>query len=163
MPPRSATVAIMLGIALWTVAPLATAGDKKGPSKDAVAKAETALKDHVEKAKATGGQLVRLETPALANDFPEDVFFALRFRLFPVARRLPEGMKASNIFVVSKKGKVMHLHDAKEMEKYFHKHLPAVKNKDHAQDALGAWLLLAQEFHQDGFFTFEILSKAFAI
>jgi hypothetical protein len=163
MPLRSTAIAIVLGIALWNVNHLVSAGDKTGPSKDAIAKAETALKEHLEKAKATGGQIVHLQTAALTKDFPQDIFFALRFRLFPVARVLPKGMKASNIFVVSKEGKVKHLHDAKELEKYFQKHLPAIKKQEQAQDALGGWLLLAQEFHQDGFFTFEILSKAFAI
>ena len=174
MPLRSAAIAIVLGIALVQVNHLradpafgnafrASAGDKTSPSKDAVAKAEAALKEHLEKAKATGGSILRLHNPALAKDFPEDVFFALRFRLFPVARRLPEGMKASNIFVVSKEGKVQHLRDAKELEKFFQKHLPAVKKQEQAQNALGGWLLLAQEFHQDGLFIFEVLSKAFAV
>jgi hypothetical protein len=163
MPLRTTVIAIVLGIALWNVNQSAPAGDKNGPSKDAVAKAETALKTHLEKIKATGGAIVHLHTPALAKDFPGDIFFALRFRLFPVARRLPEGMKASNIFVVSKEGKVQHLHDAKELEKYFQKHLPAVKKQQQAENALGGWLLLAQEFHQDGLFKFEILTKAFAV
>ena len=163
MPLRITVIVIVLGFALQSVRHLANAGDKTGPSKEAIAKAETALKEHLEKAKATGGRIVHLRTAALAKDFPDDTFFALRFQLFPVARRLPEGMKASNIFVVSKDGKVQHLRDAKELEKYFQKNLPAINKQDQAQDALGGWLLLAQEFHQDGFFAFEILTKAFAI
>jgi hypothetical protein len=159
MSLRVIVLAMVLGIVLGNVSQPAGAGDKK----DGVAKAEAALKEYLEKAKATGGAILRLQTPALAKDFPDDTFFALRFRLFPVARKLPEGMKASNIFVVSKEGKVKHLRDARELEKFFQKHLPTVKKQEQAQDALGGWLLLAQEFHQDGLFKFEVLTKDFAI
>jgi hypothetical protein len=163
MPLRSTAIALVLGIALCNVNYLVSAGEKEKPSQEAAGKAIIALKAHLEKAKATGGQILPIYSPALTKDFPEDIFLALRFRLFPVARRLPEGMKASNIFVVSKEGKVKHLRDAKELEKFFQKHLPAIKKQEQAQNALSGWLLLAQEFYQDGGFLFEVLTKAFAI
>src|SRR5260370_41395577 len=96
MDLRTTAIAIVLGFALVQINPLpaasdpafgnvfrASAGEKTGPSKEAIAKAETALKDHLEKAKATGGQIVHLQTAALAKEFPDDIFFALRLRLFP--------------------------------------------------------------------------------
>ena len=162
MPLRFIVIAIALGIAVGTLNQ-GRAGGKDDPSKAAMVKAVAALQTHLEKAKATGGQIVHLQAPALAKGFPEDIFLAVRFRIFPVARQLPKGMKPSNIFAVSKDGKVKHLSDAKELEKFFQEHLPAIKKQDLAQDALGGWLLLAQEFHQDGFFKFEVLSKAFAV
>src|SRR5438309_1342862 len=134
MPLRFTAIAVVLGIALWNLAPPVRSGDKKGPPKEAVANAEWELKGQLGKIKgAERGQIVPLHSPALDKALPKHFFFAVRFRQFPVARALPEGMKASNIFVVSKEGKEYSVHrlsDAKGLEKYFQKHLPAVKEQD---------------------------------
>ncbi len=141
---------------------LAAQKAEQGKVSEKVAKAKKALQEHVDEVKARGGQIVHLDSPALFKELPDQVFFALRFRQFPVARVLPKGMKASNLFAVSKEGKVLHVKDAKALEKFFRDKLPAVVKQPQVENALASWLALAQEFHQDGFFKFEILTKGFA-
>ena len=43
-----------------------------------------------EKIKGAYGQVIHIEEPSLAHCFPDEVFFAVRYRQFPVARQLPE-------------------------------------------------------------------------
>jgi hypothetical protein len=124
-----------------------------------VAKARTQLSEELAKLHANFGQVIWLHEPALTQAFPKDVFFAVRFRQFPVARILPKGMHASNVFVVPDGGKVHRLADDKALGKFFRKHLAPVKADKEAKRAVSAWLSLSQEFYQDGFFVFEILKK----
>src|SRR5262249_48859471 len=88
--------------------------------------------------------------------FPDHEFFAVRFRIYPVARVLPEGMKPSNIFAVSKAGKVQHLKDEKTLEGFFRTDGPAAKSNDDASALVQSWLSLSPEFLQDGFYKFEV-------
>src|SRR5262249_34082638 len=79
-------------------------------------------------------------------------------------RVLPKGMKPSNVFAVqNKESKVEHLNGVKPMQDFFRSHEPVVKNAKDARTILSAWLTLTQEFHQDGFFKFEILEKEFIV
>jgi hypothetical protein len=112
-------------------------------------------------AKGTGDITLKGEA-AVKKTFADYQIVNVRYRIFPVARILPKGLRASNLFAVDKDGKVEHLKDVKTLEKFFQEHQQAVKNKDGAGITLAAWLTLTQEFHQDGFFTFEILEKEFA-
>jgi hypothetical protein len=162
MVTRTLSVLFVLGI----FAGVAAAGQKadgKGPSPQAIEKAQKPLKEHLEGLKASHGQIIPITVPALVRDFPNDIFFAVRFRQFPVARVLPKGLRASNVFVVSKDDKVTHIRDDKDLEKYFRASLGAVKKQADAGHALSGWLALSQEFFQDGFFKFEILDKAFSV
>jgi hypothetical protein len=122
-------------------------------------KARARLDEHLGRLKARGGQVVRVETPAVARALPEVTFFAVRFRQFPVARVLPAGLSASNVFVVSKRGDVQRLAGVPALQKFFQNHGAAVTKAQQAKDAVVAWLTLSEEFHQDGFFKFEILRK----
>jgi len=133
----------------------AQAGVKAQPGGAAAEKAKAQLIEHLG-AKAKNGQIVYLDAPSLAKSFPDYQFFALRFRQFPVARVLPEGMKASNVFAVSKDGKVEHLKDAKVLEGFFRTHGAAAKNEDTAGALNQGWLTLSQEFIQDGFYAFKL-------
>jgi len=72
--------------ALW-------AGAAAGQSKDDVDKAQKVVADHLAAIKGTAGQVLHLNEPDLAKAFPSDIFFAVRYRIYPVARVLPEGMK----------------------------------------------------------------------
>jgi hypothetical protein len=152
---------MLLLLAGWTIS--TTAAQDKGPSKEAVEKAEKVVKEHLEKIKGAGGQVLHLNDPALGVCFPKDVFFAVRYRLFPVAKVLPPGLRASNVFVVDKDGKLQHVKDNAALEKFFKEHRGAVKDKDAARETLASWLMLAQEFHQDGMFKFEVKKENFNI
>jgi hypothetical protein len=142
-----------------------TRGDEKqtGPSKEAVEKAQKVISEHLEKIKGTSGQVMHLSDASLGHCFPMDVFFTVRFRQFPVAKRLPEGLRAANVFVVNKDGKLLHVKDNAALEKFFKDHRGLVKDKDAARETLASWLTLAQEFHQDGMYKFEVKKGDFAI
>src|SRR6267142_1191280 len=107
-------------VAVWIcgTAPPSTGGEKARP-KEAIDKAQRAVTEHLEKIKGGHGQIVHLEDPSLASCFPDDVFFAVRYRQFPVARQLPEGLRASNVFVVRKNGKLLHVKDGRALEQFF--------------------------------------------
>jgi len=134
-----------------------TAQDKQGPSKEEIQKAEGQVKDFLAKLKGgEGGQILYLGNENLDKMFPKHRFFAVRYRIYPVARQMPEGMKPSNILVVPPNGRAEHLKDVKGLENYFKTNLPEVKANLDATFALLSWLTLTQEFHQDGFFKFKL-------
>jgi hypothetical protein len=124
-----------------------------------VLKAEKVLAEHLTELKAAHGQVVWIDAPAVAKALPKHAFFAVRFRQFPVARVLPEGLSASNVFAVPEGGKAQRLADAKALQKFFQDKLAPVKKAEPAKNAVIAWLSIAQEYVQDGFFKFEILDK----
>jgi hypothetical protein len=144
-------------IALALAAGAARVGESAQPGGPAKA-AEAAKKQLLEHLgdKAKNGQVIPIDAPGLKRSFPGYAFFALRFRIYPVARMIPKGMKASNVFAVAKDGRVEHLKDAKMLESFFRKHGPAAKRPDVAGDLVHGWLGLSQEFVQDGFYKFKL-------
>lgn len=118
-------------------------------------KAKEALDAHIKKINASGGSVVWIGEEALTKTFPKHQFFALRFRIYPVAKQLPEGMKPSNLFVVMG-DKVEQIKDAKELEAFFKANAPQVTTNDQAIKILHSWLALGQEFVQDGFYKFKL-------
>jgi hypothetical protein len=145
-------------VALGLCATAANAGDQAQPggsSKEAVEKAKKQLLEHLGD-KVKNGQVLHIDAAVLSKSFPGHEFFALRFRIYPVARVMPEGMKPSNVFAVSKDDKVEHLKDAKVLETFFRRNGTAAKNEETAGDLAQGWLWLAQEFVQDGFYKFKV-------
>ncbi len=119
------------------------------------AKAEKAVKDFLAEKKVEA-PVTPVTDEALKKAFPDTSFFAVVFRLYPVARLPPEPLKAQNVFAVGKDGKPAQITDAKGLESYFKDHLKGVKDDAAAKQAAGAWLALAQTFHQDGFYKFSV-------
>lgn len=154
----------MQRFALWVVVGVlaaaggAVAGDKKGdgPSKEDIQKAQGQVKEALAKIKGESGEILYLGNAELDKSFPNHRFFAVRYRIYPVARQLPEGMKPSNIFVVPANGRPEHLKDAKALENYFKTNLGEVKGKRSVVAAISSWLTLSPEFHQDGFYKFKL-------
>ncbi|MEI7688309.1 MAG: hypothetical protein WCL32_25160 [Planctomycetota bacterium] len=109
------------------------------------------------------GDFIPQSDAAVKQLFPDHRMVIVRFRIYPVARIIPEGLHPSNIFTVSKDGKVEHLSDVKTMEGFFRKHHAAAKSEKDAKAILAAWLTLTPEFHQDGFYKFDVLDKEFAV
>lgn len=137
-------------------------GDKKPPS-PALEKAIAAVQKHLDERGGRGAMILWKEEKAVASTFPNHSFVLARFRIYPVARELPEGMKPSNIFAVSGEGKLEPIRDTKALERFFQAHAQKVDSETVAAKALETWLTLSQEFHQDGFYKFEVLSKEFSI
>jgi hypothetical protein len=125
-------------------------------------KAVDAVKADMDKRKAQGAIILWKEEKGLAKTFPDYDFVVARFRQFPVARQLPEGLSAANVFAV-KDGKLQHLKDVKALQKFFKEHESPVKGEAQAKDAMTSWLALSQEYHQDGMFRFDILEKEYSV
>ena len=139
-----------------------SAQDEKPKLSEKDQKAQDAVQAHVGKLKGGEAAQYSVKTEkALGLTFPEHTFVIVRFRQFPIARQTPEGLEASNIFVVDKENKFDHLKGAKALEKFFQNNQPVVKEANDAKAVLASWLTLAQEFHQDGMYKFEVLQKDF--
>jgi|HubBroStandDraft_6_1064221.scaffolds.fasta_scaffold34679_2 hypothetical protein len=100
--------------------------------------------------------LVSLIERSLTRTFPEQRFFVLRFRQYPVARMPPKPLAANNLFAVNQNGRVRHLTDTKELENFVRAAMSRVTGVESAKEAVKAWLRLSEEFKQDGFFEFSI-------
>jgi hypothetical protein len=99
----------------------------------------------------------------LGRSFPNQRFFVLRFRQYPVARMAPKPLAANNLFAVTKNGRVRQLTATKGLEDFFRTTLDPVTDAESAKDAATAWLYLSEEFKQDGFFTFSIPEDSLAV
>lgn len=109
------------------------------------------------------GEVTAQSAVAVKKVLPDHQMVIVRFRIYPVARIMPEGLGASNIFAVSKDDKIEHIKDVKVLEKFIRTHQKAAKTEADAKGILGAWMTLTQEFHQDGMFKFEVLEKQFGV
>jgi hypothetical protein len=105
---------------------------------------------------AERGQIISVQDESLSHEFPGYSFYALRFRKYPVARLPPEPLKINNLFIVKPDGSVEHIVEPDTLKKFFRTALVPVTTQPRARDAAKAWLQLAQEFYQDGFFHFSI-------
>jgi len=105
---------------------------------------------------AERGQIISLKEDSLTREFPGYSFYVLRFRKYPVARLPPEPLKISNLFVVKPDGSLEHIVEPEILKKLFRISLVPITTQARAKDAAKAWLQLAQEFYQDGFFHFSI-------
>jgi hypothetical protein len=134
------------------------------PTAEEIQKATKAVDEKVKELK--GGQGL-LPTRHIADDsvqkaFPDQLFFAVHIRSFPVAFRPPPDSKIKNhnLFIVAKDGKILHLTEAKELEKFFKDTLPTARDDAALKTAVHAWLTLSPEFIQDGFYKFKIIDDA---
>jgi hypothetical protein len=142
---------------LLTAAPVP---EKEKVSADDIAKAEKMVKDEMARLKGENGAVMVVKDEPLARAFPRHVFITVFFRQFPVARVLPEGLSASNIFVVGPDSKLVHIKDAKALQGFFKNNLSGLQSDNQLKDVARAWLRLTQEFHQDGFFKFVLMDDS---
>jgi hypothetical protein len=129
---------------------------KKGPD-EALAKAKALVEKQVQDWKGNGFKAEVIEEKYVREMFPDHVFVAVRFPLWPVARPAPEPMKSQNLFAVSKEGKLTHLGDKEKLEEFFKSTLGAQLNQD---KTVRSWLRLRMEYIQDGFYKFKYPEKA---
>ena len=122
-----------------------------------VQKAQQQVDEHLKKLGGPVAQILWLEP--VSQTFPNHYFFAARYRQFPVARALPEGLQASNVFVVPKNGSLVRIKELKDLKDFMAKNLAAVKDEGTAKNAVKGCLHLAQEFHQDGFYKFSVVDE----
>jgi hypothetical protein len=150
-----ASTAYALIVGLAAVVP---AADKDKPSADDLKKAEKQVTDRLEELKAAGTKVDAISDEAVASALPGQLFFAVLFRQFPIARKPPEPLNSQNLFVVNAKGELKHLPDAKALEEHLKSKL-GVKDEKAAKEAALAYLRLVQEYFQDGFYTFKTVEE----
>jgi hypothetical protein len=85
--------------------------------------------------------------------FPDELYYSVHFRQYPVATLPPAGFSQQNVAAYSKGGTVRLFTKVEELKEHFQKALGAATNPN---QAAAAWLRLTQEFSQDGFFRFTI-------
>ncbi len=160
MKTRIVVVAVFLGAALALTCPASRAGDKKDPP----TKAKEALEQVNKHLDKIGGlksnpTVTVVDDAALEDIFPGQTFVAVRFRQYPVAFNPPEGLKSSNVFAVTKEGKMEAIGSVEELTKYFKSQQKANMTKFTEKNAgrwTQAWLALWQELLQDGFYGFDM-------
>jgi len=102
---------------------------------------------------ATGYTITAVTADYLDNSFPDTDFFEVRFRQYPVGVTTPEGLSASNLFLVQNETVFPQVNPA-DLEDFFFGELAPVQDEGQAEDAGLAWLRLSEAFSQDGFYTF---------
>ena len=137
------------------------------PAKRAIAtpeeidKAKKAVQQDLEALQAKSGSLQYLNAAALGELFPDQLFFSVLFRRYPVASLPGPPLKGSNVYVVAKAtGKLRRLTEVKELEDFVREALPAIRDVNQAKNAVRAWLELAQVFAQDGYYKFSLIEEA---
>jgi hypothetical protein len=150
---RLSTIMACAAAALLLAAIRLPAEDK--PAKDDNAKAQKIVQDALD-SKSVKVPPTAITDEAVTRAFPDHSFFAVVFRQYPVAIAPPEPFKSRNVFVVLPDGKLLHMTDTKELEKFFKNNLKAVKDDDSAKQAAQAWLVVSETFQQDGFFKFSV-------
>lgn len=105
---------------------------------------------------AERGQIIHVTEESLDRALPGYLFYVLRFRQYPVARRPPEPLGIDNLFIVNPDGSVAYLTDTAALESFFHAAIAPIRTETAAKEAVKTWLRLAQEFYQDGFFQFSV-------
>jgi hypothetical protein len=145
---------------LLAVAPVALADEVEPKhaklTKEQREKAEAAVKKYVEDAKATNGKLALITDEKLEKSVPAYLVYSITFRQFPIARALPAGFKAANVIVVNKDNKPKVINTQKDLQKFFQTNLAAASTDAKLKDAARAYVRVAQELHQDGFFSFKL-------
>lgn len=126
-------------------------------------KAAKALKEYLTKAKATTGTSAKIDDKSVDKALPSHHFYHLLFRQFPVGRIPPEGLKASNVIAIGPDGKAQAITSAAEMEKFFKTNAKGLTSDEKARLAGQAYLRLARELYQDGFYAFDDEAKSFEV
>jgi hypothetical protein len=143
-------------LAVWGACP-ARAGTEKAGGKE-LSPAQTRAVKQVEgllkTLKAPGAHVEAITDKALNSAFPAYTFVVVRFRMWPVAVQPPKELKSQNLFAISKPDSMHQLSSPRDLERFFHEQLKG-KDEARARTALLAYLRLAQELVQDGFYTFQ--------
>jgi hypothetical protein len=122
-------------------------------------KARAALETYLAKVPgAQAGRVVAATGDAVARAFPDRHFFAVRFRGYPV--KPPGPFKTNNLFAVAADGTIRHLKDDKDLKEFFRSSLSPVSSDAEAKTACEAWLRLAEELHQDGYYAFTLVNDS---
>jgi hypothetical protein len=127
--------------------------EKERPSADDAAKA---VNDELAKLKADAAVVQPVKDEAVNRAFPKFQFIGVYFRQYPVARVVPEGLNVANLYAVGPDGKLQLMKDPDTFHAFMTANLGPAKDDDAAKDAARAYVRLAEEMWQDGFFKYKL-------
>jgi hypothetical protein len=168
MSTRVKNLLALLGLVLLAGGPLRAAPAPDGaparkPTEEEIKKAREAIDARLDKLHAQGAQVEFLADGAVTESLPGHLCYAVVFRQYPVARVLPEGLHAGNVFAVTKDGTVEVVSDADALKTFFRAALRPVDGEAAARQAAAGWLGLSEALHQDGFYRFGIPEKELTV
>jgi hypothetical protein len=100
---------------------------------------------------------------AVSDFFPDDRFFAVRFMRYPRAVKPPPPLRLENLVRVRPDGSVDRVESPNALTKLFEAKLANVADEAGARAALRAALRLAEEFYQDGLYTFAVPEQSVSV
>jgi hypothetical protein len=153
------SAAALLGWGMTMAAPAPEA--KRTP--EAIAKAKAAVEEELDKLKGGGAAVAYVKDEAVESALPRHYLFSVLFRQFPVGRRPPQGLRPSNLFAADAQGRVEALPDVKALEKFCAANLAPAREDAQVKTDLRAWLRLAQQYHQDGFYQFAVMDDTLKV
>jgi len=129
---------------------LASATPQTGTSRAAL----DAWLDGIPGAKA--GAVAPIDDAAIRSVLPGESFYTLRFMRYPRAQLTPPSLRLENLIRVTPGGSVERVEDLAALTKLLTAELPPILDEPHARQAVLACLRLAEEFDQDGHYTFSV-------
>jgi hypothetical protein len=136
------------GIAvLLLAAPVGAADDPQA--------AEQKVMEYLKKIDGAERARVNVVKDSVARAFPKHTFVAVLYPQFPVGRAAPKPLSVANVLAVDGDGKVVPLTDVKELQKFFMENA-AKEGKGIEDQVTLAWMRLAAELSQDGFYKFKL-------
>jgi hypothetical protein len=103
---------------------------------------------------ADQGQMSALKDDVLELEFPDYKFYSIHFRAYRGAKPVPATLKAADVFALAPDGTVTQFDDLDSLKSFFWSKLSGIQRTDQARDALKAWMKLAVEYKQDGYYEF---------
>src|SRR5262249_16221489 len=98
--------------------------------------------------------------PAVRRILPDQNFYVVCFyKDYPRPGLLPPELDLNNLIRVGPDGRVERFATLKPLEDYTKNHLPSATDEKQVRDASLAALRLAEGFHQDGHYTFQVSSR----
>ena len=104
---------------------------------------------------AETGKISRIDDDAVRAVFLNRRFYVIRFMRFPRAQQVPRPLKLENLVAVRPDGSVELHTDLEALKKFLKAELPPVRDAANGRNAAIASLRLAEEYYQDGFYTFD--------
>jgi hypothetical protein len=98
----------------------------------------------------------------LSAQFPNQIFFSVVFRQYPVGRVVPAPYRAANIYAVSRdpSHQLRLFTNTSGLQTFFQQHYSAVTTTSAAKQAVHAWLALSPFLQQDGFYNFQLMDAS---
>jgi hypothetical protein len=100
---------------------------------------------------------------AVRTLFPDGRFYTVRFMRFPRAVIPPNRLKLENLVRVRPDGSVDRIESLDALKKLCEAKLADVRDEGKARVALLACLRLAEEFYQDGYYTFTVPERSVSV